>query len=84
MISSNSAYYLSIFFRENVWNYFVQNSISNLRISLSMSPSGDVLRSRCRSYPGLVNSTTIDWMFGWPEQALFAVANVILIDVCVC
>lgn len=52
-----------------------------MRIALSMSPSGDVLRSRCRSYPGLVNSTTIDWMFPWPEQALYAVANVILIDV---
>lgn len=68
-------------FRENVWNYFVKTSVSNLRIALSMSPAGDILRSRCRSYPGLVNSTTIDWMFPWPEQALYAVANVILIDV---
>ena len=46
-----------------------------------MSPSGDTLRTRCRSYPGLVNSTTIDWMFSWPEQALLAVANVVLRDV---
>ncbi|XP_051175007.1 dynein axonemal heavy chain 10 [Leptopilina boulardi] len=66
--------------KENVWNYFVNTSVSNLKIALSMSPAGDILRSRCRSYPGLVNSTTIDWMFPWPEQALYAVANVILID----
>ncbi|XP_026670087.1 dynein heavy chain 10, axonemal-like [Ceratina calcarata] len=45
-----------------------------------MSPEGDLLRTRCRSYPGLVNSTTIDWMFPWPEQALVAVANVTLRD----
>lgn len=46
-----------------------------------MSPSGDILRSRCRNYPGIVNSTTIDWMFPWPYQALHAVANVILCEV---
>ncbi|XP_076299453.1 dynein axonemal heavy chain 10-like [Lasioglossum baleicum] len=66
--------------RESVWSYFVKTSTSNLRIALSMSPSGDSLRTRCRSYPGLVSSTTIDWMFPWPEEALVAVANVTLRD----
>ncbi|KAG7199558.1 hypothetical protein KM043_014169 [Ampulex compressa] len=66
--------------REAVWSYFVKASTSNLRIALSMSPSGDVLRTRCRNYPGLVSSTTIDWMFPWPDQALVAVANVTLRD----
>lgn len=46
-----------------------------------MNPAGDLLRIRCRNYPGLVNSTTIDWMFPWPDQALMAVANVTLRDV---
>lgn len=55
--------------------------MENLRIALSMNPAGDALRVRCRNYPGLVNSTTIDWMFPWPEQALVAVANVTLRDV---
>lgn len=41
-----------------------------------MSPSGDALRTRCRNYPGLINNTTVDWMFPWPQQALMAVANV--------
>ncbi|XP_012272400.1 dynein heavy chain 10, axonemal [Orussus abietinus] len=66
--------------KENVWAYFVKTSMSNMRIALSMSPSGDTLRAHCRSYPGMVNSTTIDWMFVWPEQALLAVANVVLRD----
>lgn len=43
-----------------------------------MSPMGDALRNRCRSFPGLVGSTTIDWVFPWPGQALFAVARVFL------
>lgn len=43
-----------------------------------MSPSGDSLRNRCRSFPGLVGSTSIDWVFPWPDQALFAVANTFL------
>lgn len=64
-----------------MWSYFVNTSLQNLRIALSMSPSGDLLRTRCRSYPGLVSSTTIDWMFPWPEQALVSVANVTLSDV---
>lgn len=40
-----------------------------------MSPSGDALRNRCRSFPGLVGNTTIDWIFPWPSQALKSVAN---------
>ncbi|XP_014219672.1 dynein heavy chain 10, axonemal [Copidosoma floridanum] len=66
--------------KENVWAFFVKRSSENLRVALSMSPSGDILRARCRSYPGLVNCTTIDWIFPWPEQALLAVASVTLRD----
>ncbi|XP_058809033.1 dynein axonemal heavy chain 10 [Phymastichus coffea] len=66
--------------KENVWSYFAKRGTDNLRVALSMSPAGDILRSRCRSYPGLVNCTTIDWIFPWPEQALLAVASVTLRD----
>lgn len=48
--------------------------MNNLHVVLSMSP-GDHLRERCRHFPGLVNKTYINWMFAWPEQALFAVAE---------
>lgn len=45
-----------------------------------MSPDGDALRNRCRSFPGLVGNTSIDWVFPWPEQALLAVAKVFLAE----
>lgn len=45
-----------------------------------MSPDGDSLRTRCRNFPGLVGSTSIDWVFPWPEQALYAVARRFLAD----
>ncbi|CAK1584360.1 unnamed protein product [Parnassius mnemosyne] len=67
--------------KDSVWNYFCNKCAENLHIVLSMSPSGDILRNRCRSFPGLVNNTTIDWQFPWPKQALLAVANVFLADV---
>ncbi|XP_062874230.1 dynein axonemal heavy chain 10 [Trichomycterus rosablanca] len=61
--------------KESVWQYFVNKSASNLHIVLGMSPVGDVLRTRCRNFPGLVNNTGIDWFLPWPPQALHAVAQ---------
>lgn len=66
--------------KDEVWKYFTNTCIDNLHVVLSMSPSGDKLRNRCRSFPGLVNNTTIDWIFPWPDQALIAVASVYLKD----
>ncbi|VEL10774.1 unnamed protein product [Protopolystoma xenopodis] len=39
---------------------------------------GETLRTRCRNFPGIVNNTTIDWFFPWPEQALYAVIEVFI------
>ncbi|KAK9891062.1 hypothetical protein WA026_013388 [Henosepilachna vigintioctopunctata] len=64
--------------KDNVWQYFINTCSDNLHVVLSMSPSGEILSKRCRSFPGLVNNTTIDWIFPWPIQALFAVASVFL------
>lgn len=64
--------------RDSVWQYFLQQCQDNLHIILSMSSSGDILSKRCRNFPGLVNNTTIDWVFPWPLQALVAVASVFL------
>jgi len=30
---------------------------------------------RCRNFPGMVNNSSIDWLFPWPDQALLAVAT---------
>ncbi|KAJ3321068.1 Dynein heavy chain 10, axonemal [Boothiomyces sp. JEL0866] len=66
--------------KEVMWQYFVNKCADNLHIVLCMSPQGDKLRERCRSFPGLVNNTMIDWFPPWPEQALYSVANAFLKD----
>ncbi|KAF2892470.1 hypothetical protein ILUMI_13689 [Ignelater luminosus] len=66
--------------KDGVWNYFLNKCSDNLHVVLSMSPTGDILSKRCRSFPGLVNNTCIDWLFPWPPQALTAVASVFLKD----
>lgn len=38
--------------KDSVWQYFVKKSANNLHIVLGMSPVGDVLRARCRNFPG--------------------------------
>ena len=45
---------------------------------LTMSPSGDSLRNRCRNFPGIINNSYIDWMFQWPRPALIAVAEIFI------
>lgn len=67
--------------REAIWQYFVTKCANNLHIVLAMSPVGDILKTRCRNFPGLVNDTCIDWFMPWPRQALFAVASRFLDDV---
>lgn len=61
--------------KDNKWSLFVSKCRDNLRIVLSMSPSGDTLRNRCRNFPSFINNTTIDWFLKWPAQALEAVAK---------
>lgn len=61
---------------EEKWAYVVDRFRENLHIVLCMSPAGDSLRIRCRNFPGLVSSTTIDWFFRWPSDALRSVAEV--------
>ncbi|PRP82215.1 dynein-1-alpha heavy chain, flagellar inner arm I1 complex, partial [Planoprotostelium fungivorum] len=65
--------------RENCWNYFINRCRNNLHIILCMSP-GELLRKRCRNFPGLISNTVVDWFSKWPEQALKAVASNLLGD----
>ena len=34
-----------------------------------------VCSRRCRNFPGMVNNSSIDWLFPWPDEALTAVAT---------
>lgn len=40
-----------------------------MKIVLSLSSVGTSFRQKIRTYPSLVNCTTINWFFPWPEQA---------------
>jgi hypothetical protein len=60
---------------QNCWNYFVQKCQDNLHVVLCMSPAGDALRKRCRSFPGMVSNTVIDWLTPWSRVALQMVAS---------
>lgn len=62
------------------WEFFVRKCRNNLHIVLSMSPSGDKLRVRCRSFPGLISASVIDWFQPWPADALDKVAKYFLQD----
>ena len=66
--------------RETVWSHFVKKCSNNLHVVLAMSPVGETLRTRCRNFPGMVNSCVIDWFMPWPKQALEAVASNFLAD----
>lgn len=63
------------------WNYFVQKARENLHVMLCMSPAGEQLKVRARSFPGLVNNSYIDWFFPWPQDALQDVATFFIQDV---
>lgn len=39
-----------------------------------MQPIGETIRKRLRSFPAIINSTTIDWFMSWSEEALESTA----------
>jgi dynein heavy chain len=61
--------------RDAILAYFVQLVRENLHIVLAFSPIGDTLRTRCRRYPALVNTCTIDFFDAWSADALYSVAE---------
>ncbi|CAL6054637.1 Dynein_heavy chain [Hexamita inflata] len=66
--------------KDAIWGYFVNSCRDRLHIVLSMSPVGDLLRKRCRSFPGLVSACTIDWYDSWSDEGLKVVAKTILYE----
>ena len=42
--------------KESIWQYFVTKCSVNLHVVLCMSPTGDTLRTRCRNFPGKIES----------------------------
>ena len=59
---------------ENLWDFFIEKSRSNLHLILCFSPVGDQFRVRARQFPALINATVFDYFHPWPQEALLAVA----------
>ena len=57
------------------YQYFVSLCKANLHMVICMSPVGEDFRRRLRTFPTLVNCTTIDWFLPWPEEALVSTAS---------
>lgn len=64
-----------------LFNFFVDKVRKNLHMGLCFSPVGEAFRKRARSFPALINSTSIDWFHEWPEDALIGVAQRFLKDI---
>lgn len=48
------------------YQFFVSLCRANLHMVICMSPVGEDFRRRLRTFPSLVNCTTIDWFLPWP------------------
>lgn len=64
-----------------LFQFYVDKVRKNLHMGLCFSPVGEAFRKRARSFPGLINSTSIDWFHEWPEDALIGVARRFLADI---
>ena len=55
---------------ENLTQYFLDKMRKNLHVVLCFSPVGEIMRIRSRKFPGIINSTSIDWFNTWPKKTL--------------
>ena len=60
---------------DSLLSYFYDRMKKLLKIVLCFSPVGNLMRVRARKFPGIINSTCIDWFHPWPRDALIDVAN---------
>lgn len=65
---------------EHLTDYTINKAKKNMHIVLCFSPVGDSFRKRARMFPGLINSTTMDWFHPWPRDACESVAQNFLMD----
>eukprot|EP01083_Nonionella_stella_P170544 580582_1 len=56
--------------KDDMQEFFISRVRGNLHVVLCFSPVGDLFRIRSRKFPGLINTTSIDWFFSWPRDAL--------------
>jgi len=61
--------------KDSIYKFFIDRIRKNLHMSLCFSPVGEGLRVKARKFPGLVNSSVIDWFQKWPKEALLSVSK---------
>ena len=66
---------------DQLFEFFLDKTRKNLHLALCFSPVGDAFRFRARMFPGIINCTSMDYFFDWPEDALINVANRFLKEV---
>lgn len=59
---------------DNMKKFFADKVKRQMKVVLCFSPVGDSMRVRSRKFPGIINSTSIDWFHPWPENALIDVS----------
>ncbi|XP_067124199.1 dynein axonemal heavy chain 10, partial [Centruroides vittatus] len=59
---------------ENIWQFVEKRFKANLHVVVGISPIGNTLRKIFQNFPGLINTTTIDWFSTWPVDVLSSVA----------
>ncbi|CAD8132456.1 unnamed protein product [Paramecium pentaurelia] len=57
------------------YSQFVKNCKLNIHVILCMQPVGGLYRKRLRTFPTIINCTTIDWFSTWPQDALESTAE---------
>ncbi|XP_017768545.1 PREDICTED: dynein heavy chain 1, axonemal-like [Nicrophorus vespilloides] len=67
--------------KSNLFAVYQRLVRSNLHTVITMSPIGEVFRSRIRQFPAFVNCCTIDWFSAWPNTALLSVATQFLEEI---
>jgi dynein heavy chain, axonemal len=58
-----------------ITQFFLDKIRKNLKVVLCFSPVGDTMRVRSRKFPGIINSTVVDWFHPWPKDALIDVSS---------
>jgi dynein heavy chain len=58
-----------------IQQFFLDKIRKNLKVVLCFSPVGDTMRVRSRKFPGIINSTVVDWFHPWPKDALIDVSS---------
>nr|CAH8848782.1 unnamed protein product [Trichobilharzia regenti] len=58
----------------NLFSCYTKRVRANLHAVITMSPIGEIFRTRLRQFSALVKCCTIDWFSEWPNEALESVA----------